>query len=151
MPMKNESADPRMTEMRQGFLDDCADLWDNNQDRFMALLKNSDKQAVNLTFTATIDMSETEAMMEVDMRYGKPYKDRRTRTFGDPNQLEISDIGTRPGTGLPETNGHTNGEPLAGENADTPEAYKARHPEESGEPEPASEKPKKKRKKKQAA
>lgn len=146
MPIKNEMPDPRLAEMRTAFLEDSGDLWDNNQDRFMALLNNSELKAVKLTFTATIDRSESEAGLEVDMGYGQRFKDKRKRTFGDPNQAELPGIGTRPGTGLPEMNGHAKGEVNVEAGGDTPADYKARHPEEF-----AAEKPKRGRKAKAAA
>lgn len=137
MPIKNETPDPRVAEMREGFIEDCADLWDKNQERFMALLNSSDAKAVKLTFSTLIDFSESEANMETEIGYGQRFKDKRKRQFGDPNQAELPEIGRRPGTGLPDGvtgNGHEERNGAVGTEAGeaTPAAYKERQPEENG-------------------
>lgn len=93
MPIRIDSTpDARIAEMRDGFLQDAADLWDKQQERFTTLLETSDAKAVKLTFTATIDFSDSEATMETDLGFGQRFKDKRTRTFGDPDQQTMPTI-----------------------------------------------------------
>lgn len=115
MPIKNNTPDSRIAEMRERFLEACGDLWDVNQDRFMALLNSSEQRAVKLTFGVAIDMSESKAAMDVEIGYGQRYKDKRVCSFDDPDQTQIEFEGRRPGTGLPEMNVDALGEPVENE------------------------------------
>lgn len=124
MPLKNEKPDPRLNEMREGFLADAADLWDKNQDRFLALLNSSEQHAVKLTFTATLDLSQSEACMDVEIGYGQRFKDKRTRAFTDPNQETMKF--PSGGNGNAGNAGNEDGKELEA----TPDGYKKRRDEE---------------------
>src|SRR5688500_1359674 len=86
MPIANDSPDFDLHAMRAAFLEDAGDLWDKQSGKFTALLESSEDKQVKLTFAVTIDASESEAQLEVDLGFGQRFKDKRTRTFGDPKQ-----------------------------------------------------------------
>lgn len=89
MPIKNPTPDVRMDDMKCEFLKHAADLWDKQAEKFMSLLASSDDKKVKLTWGATLDFSESEASLEVNLGFGKRYTDSRKSTFGDPNQGEL--------------------------------------------------------------
>ena len=90
MPIKHQSLGTiEPDELKEAFLEECAELWDKNQDRFLTLADQSTDKAVKLTFGATLDFNDSGPSLEVDLGFGQRFKDKRTRTFGDPNQSEL--------------------------------------------------------------
>jgi hypothetical protein len=95
MPIKHESSVPS-SEMRAAFLEAAGELWDKNAERFLTLADQSTDKAVKLSFAATLDFNDSEPSMEVDLSFGQRFKDKRTLTFGNPNQPEFLDRSNTP-------------------------------------------------------
>jgi hypothetical protein len=88
MPLINETPEmsiEMLMEMREGFLNHAGDLWEKQSEKILSMLNNSDDKDVNLGFACKLKFKNSEATMEVDLGYGKRYKDKRSQTFKNPN------------------------------------------------------------------
>ena len=99
MPVRNDP-DARLEEMKSEFLEQCADLWTQHEERFMRYKAESETGKINLTFKATLDFSEGKAGLETTIGYSQVVKDKRRAEFDSPDQEQI------PGTSREELNGN---------------------------------------------
>lgn len=91
MPKKH-TPDARMTEMRDAFLQHAKDLWDQHESEFSTVLQEAEAKKLRLTFSATLDFTESKALMETNMSFSQVVKDKRTAEFDDPNALRLDGI-----------------------------------------------------------
>lgn len=91
---KAKSSKARLKDMLDTFLEDAAELWKKNQDRFMTVLEESESKKVKVNFAVSLDFSESSAVLGTAMRFSEVFTDERSHTFEDPNQEQIP--GTAP-------------------------------------------------------
>lgn len=75
--------------MKGAFVEQCADLWDTHQEKFMAFLNQAEVEKINLTFRATLDFTESKAGLETTIGYSQVVKDKRRTELDNPDQIQI--------------------------------------------------------------
>lgn len=63
----------------------------------MQVLEDAESRKVNLTFTATLDFSESTAKLETQIRFSQVVKDKKQDDFDDPNQAKLPGIDPKEG------------------------------------------------------
>ena len=96
--------DARLAEIRDRFVERTGELWDLHEEEFMKVLEDSESRAVNLSFSATLDFSESTAKLETKIRFSQVITDEKQDDFDDPSQPRL------PLDGL-ETKAAVNGPP----------------------------------------
>lgn len=89
---KKQRADARLNEIQERFLERAQELWDLHENEFMAVLEDSESRKVNLSFTGTLDFSESTAKLETTIRFSQVVKDKKQDDFDDPNQAKLPGI-----------------------------------------------------------
>lgn len=99
MPVKHEP-DPRVADMKDTFLQQAAELWEQHRERFLRYLEEAETRKLNLSFKAALDFTESAASLETTISYSQVVKDRRTADFDNPNQQQLPGT-TREELGAP--------------------------------------------------
>ncbi len=86
---KKQSADARLEDIKDKFIERCGELWDTHESEFMGVLSDSEKKCVNLTFRAELDFSESTAKLTTTMSFSQVMKDRKEDDFDDPKQPRL--------------------------------------------------------------
>lgn len=94
MPKKKPTPATDMDAMRREFLKQAEELWTDKEKQFLTVLEDGEKKAVNVTFCATLDFSESAAVLTTKIRFSEVFTDSRTTSFDDPHQLQVP--GTTP-------------------------------------------------------
>jgi hypothetical protein len=89
MPRKHKPV-PNEEKMREQFMADVAELWDEHFKKFFAVVDDSESKTVNVTFRGTIDLSESAAQLDTTIAFSEVFKDKRSHTFEDPNQEQLA-------------------------------------------------------------
>lgn len=96
---KKQRADARLNDIQERFLERAQELWDLHENEFMQVLEDSETRKVNLTFTGTLDFSESTAKLETQIRFSQVVKDKKQDDFDDPNQAKLPGIDPKEGKG----------------------------------------------------
>jgi hypothetical protein len=102
MPAKKRSDknDSVIGDMKAEFIRECAELWDEHQEKFLSYLDDSDDRKIKLAFGVTLDFSDDPSSLETVISYAVRQKDKRSADFDGPEQLQV------PGTTRTELNGN---------------------------------------------
>lgn len=89
---KKQRADARLAEIQETFIERVSELWDLHESEFMQVLEDAESRKMALTFTATLDFSESTAKLETQIRFSQVVKDKKQDDFDDPNQPKLPGI-----------------------------------------------------------
>jgi len=92
---KRQKADARLSDIRDKFLERCAELWDAHEEEFMAVLEDAEKRCVNVTFRACLDFSESTAKLDTSLSFSQVVKDNKQDDFDDPNAPPLPGLGKK--------------------------------------------------------
>lgn len=102
---KKQRADARLNDIQERFLERAQELWDLHEGEFMQVLEDAESRKVNLTFTATLDFSESTAKLETQIRFSQVVKDKKQDDFDDPNQTKLPGIDPKDAEDKPAKRG----------------------------------------------
>lgn len=114
MPIKNKLENLNWNEAVEAIIEEVRDLLAKQGDRILNLTASSEDNTAKLSIPVTIDCSESEPLITVEIGFGQRYKDKRQRTLGNPNQPALFDRENQPAVdvernGQAETNGEHDG------------------------------------------
>jgi len=81
-------------DFKAAILDAVAELWDEHQEEIENIRSRAEGQTISVTFSNTIDGSESQPVVTTKIRFCETYTDERTNKISkdDKNQLKFETV-----------------------------------------------------------